>query len=95
MDQPNVTLSALAAEAGTIETRLFETAGKATRATLRLPLRPPAATAFKLNGEKVRSLDVAGDSVTLDFRPWEIVTGIGVATPLIFVSKTTPLLALR
>ncbi len=74
VDQPNVTLSALTAEAGTIETRLFETAGKATRATLRLPFAPGDCTQIKLNGEKIRSLDVVGDSVTLNFRPWEIVT---------------------
>ena len=37
LDQPNIVLSALYAEQGAIRIRLYENAGKATRATVSLP----------------------------------------------------------
>ena len=78
VDRANITLSALLVEGGRIQARLFETAGKATRGSVQLPFPPAECTQIKLNGEKVKALDVDGDRVSLTFRPWEILT---VSTP--------------
>jgi hypothetical protein len=79
-DQPNIVLSALYVENGALRIRFYETAGKATAATVSLPFcKADRGTQIRFDGEQIRSLRLEQGIMKLEFKPWEIVN---VSVPL-------------
>ena len=76
VDAPNVQISAAFIENGSLAVRLWECAGKETRARLTLPVDASAVQAEDFIGNQDPSARVTHDGglIIIDFRPWEIVT---------------------
>lgn len=75
IDQPNVLLSTLYMKDGDLLARFYEAAGQNTETTVQLPLiDSDMCTQVKLNGDKIRDLNIVNNTLKLNFSPWRIVT---------------------
>jgi alpha-mannosidase len=71
----NVQLSALYEEDGKRRARVFESSGKASRASIDLPFVVAQAREVDFNGSAYeRVIDKSGKRIEFDIKPWEIVT---------------------
>lgn len=75
IDRDNIVLSALHSEGDTIIARFYEATGHPTRARVTMPwLSSTQGVKTRLDNSAVQPVDIVEATVTLDFKPWEIVT---------------------
>jgi len=75
IDKPNIVLSALYSEGGTIYARFYERSGKETNVNIDLPyLKSSKCSQVKLNTEKIQKVNCNKGKIKLEFKPWEIIT---------------------
>lgn len=77
IDAPNIVVTTIkpSEDGGGVTTRLWETIGKETKVTIKLPyLRIEEACLTNLVEEELKPIETLGNTVTLTMRPFEIAT---------------------